>query len=64
MSNLTYEVQWQDLKDHMRNAGSVIRADIIVGPDGRSKGLGTVEFSKPYEVSVKTLLLCWFLEIF
>ena len=50
MSNLAYEVQWQDLKDHMRNAGSVIRADIIVGPDGRSKGLGTVEFSKPYEV--------------
>ena len=64
VSNLTYEVQWQDLKDHMRNAGSVIRADIIVGPDGRSKGLGTVEFSKPYEVSVKTLPLCWFLEIF
>lgn len=50
VSNLAYEVQWQDLKDYMRNAGSVLRADIIVGPDGRSKGLGTVEFSKPYEV--------------
>lgn len=34
----------------MRSAGNVIRADVIVGPDGRSKGLGTVEFSKPYEV--------------
>ncbi|CAN0479250.1 unnamed protein product [Ectocarpus sp. 12 AP-2014] len=33
----------------MKNAGSVIRADVFVGPDGRSKGLGTVEFSKPYE---------------
>eukprot|EP00752_Nemacystus_decipiens_P014208 g12637.t1 len=49
VSNLSYDVQWQDLKDHMRSAGSVIRADIIVGNDGRSKGLGTVEFSKPYE---------------
>eukprot|EP00903_Cladosiphon_okamuranus_P012206 g11448.t1 len=49
VSNLSYDVQWQDLKDHMRNAGSVIRADVIVGLDGRSKGLGTVEFSKPYE---------------
>ncbi len=52
VSNLAYEVQWQDLKDYMRNAGSVIRADIFVGADGRSKGLGTVEFSKPYEVRV------------
>lgn len=50
VSNLAYEVSWQDLKDHMRHAGNVLRADIIVGPDGRSKGLGTVEFSKPYEV--------------
>ncbi|CAM9720996.1 unnamed protein product, partial [Hapterophycus canaliculatus] len=48
-SNLAFEVQWQDLKDHFRQAGSVLRADVIVGPDGRSKGLGTVEFSKPYE---------------
>lgn len=53
VSNLAYEVSWQDLKDHMRSAGNVIRADVIVGPDGRSKGLGTVEFSKPYEVC------CW-----
>lgn len=52
VSNLAYDVQWQDLKDHMKNAGSVIRADVFVGPDGRSKGLGTVEFSKPYEVKL------------
>ncbi|CAM9735374.1 unnamed protein product [Laminaria digitata] len=51
VSNLAYEVSWQDLKDHMRHAGNVIRADVIVGPDGRSKGLGTVEFSKPYEAN-------------
>lgn len=57
VSNLSYDVKWQDLKDHMRNAGSVIRADIIVGPDNRSKGLGTVEFSKPYEVGCSRLCL-------
>lgn len=50
MSNLAYEVGWQVLKDHMRNAGNVLRADVFIGNDGRSKGLGIVEYSKPYEV--------------
>lgn len=50
MSNLAYEVGWQDLKDHMRQAGNVLRADVFMGNDGRSKGLGTVEFSRPFEV--------------
>lgn len=50
VSNLTYEVGWQDLKDHMRQGGNVLRADVFIGADGRSKGLGTVEYSKPFEV--------------
>lgn len=53
VSNLAYEVGWQDLKDHMREAGNVLRADVFIGVDGRSKGLGTVEFSKPFEVRLK-----------
>lgn len=38
----------------MRSAGNVLYADIFVGSDGRSKGLGTVEFSKPYEVRISS----------
>jgi hypothetical protein len=35
--NLAFEVSWQDLKDHMKAAGPVTRADIILRPDGTSK---------------------------
>lgn len=38
---------WQDLKDLMRQAGEVIRADIGMTPDGRPKGNGTVVFADP-----------------
>ncbi|MCJ1362287.1 hypothetical protein MMC16_001390 [Acarospora aff. strigata] len=47
VSNLPYTVGWQDLKDLFRQAaqqGSVIRADVHVGPDGRPKGSGIVAF--------------------
>ena len=45
VGNLGWNVAWQDLKDHMRQAGEVIRAEIMQGPGGRSKGCGIVEFS-------------------
>ncbi|KAI9822301.1 MAG: hypothetical protein M1827_000019 [Pycnora praestabilis] len=47
ISNLPYTVGWQDLKDLFRQAaqqGSVIRADVHIGPDGRPKGSGIVAF--------------------
>jgi len=44
IGNLSWSVSWQDLKDHMREAGEVTRADIMTGPDGRSKGCGIVEY--------------------
>lgn len=50
ISNLPYNVGWQDLKDLFRQAalnGSVIRADVHVGPDGRPKGSGVVAFENP-----------------
>ncbi|KAL2024793.1 hypothetical protein VTK56DRAFT_5614 [Thermocarpiscus australiensis] len=50
VSNLPYTVGWQDLKDLFRQAartGAVIRADVHVGPDGRSKGSGIVVFETP-----------------
>ena len=35
--NLAWRVSWQDLKDHFREAGEVVRAEIFTeGPGGRS----------------------------
>lgn len=42
---LPFHIQWQDLKDLFRAAGTVARADVALGPDGRSRGFGTVTFS-------------------
>jgi len=44
VGNLPYSTSWQDLKDAFRECGNVLRADILLGPDGRSKGQGTVLF--------------------
>lgn len=42
VSNLPYRVRWQDLKDLFRRAGTVLRADVSLTPDNRSRGFGTV----------------------
>ncbi|KAL7416430.1 hypothetical protein BDY24DRAFT_336923 [Mrakia frigida] len=42
---LPYHIQWQDLKDLFRTSGNIIRADVVLGPDGRSKGVGHVLFA-------------------
>jgi RNA recognition motif len=42
---LPFHCQWQDLKDLFRSAGQIIRADVALGPDGRSRGFGTVLFA-------------------
>ena len=49
----------------MRNAGDVIRADVELMPDGRSKGYGVVEYATAAEaqsaietLSESQLLLC------
>jgi RNA recognition motif-containing protein len=42
---LSWDVAWQDLKDHMREAGEVVHAEIIRDANGRSKGCGIVEFA-------------------
>jgi RNA recognition motif-containing protein len=44
---LPYQAGWQDLKDLFRTAGSIVRADINIGVDGRPKGSGTVVFETP-----------------
>ncbi|GAA5855365.1 hypothetical protein JCM8547_009051 [Rhodosporidiobolus lusitaniae] len=49
IGNLPFNCQWQELKDLMRGAGSVLRADIAQGPDGRSRGFGSVLFATPQD---------------
>lgn len=45
VGNLAYETAWQDLKDHMRSAGDVVRADVLTNADGRSQGCAIVEYA-------------------
>ncbi|GJJ71723.1 hypothetical protein EMPS_04080 [Entomortierella parvispora] len=44
VGNLPFQIQWQDLKDLFQGIGSVIRADIALTYDGRSRGFGSVLF--------------------
>jgi RNA recognition motif-containing protein len=44
---LPYTTSWQDLKDRFRQAGNIIRADVLLDTTGRSKGQGTVLFESP-----------------
>jgi len=47
VGNLSWNVAWQDLKDYFKQCGHVVRADVMTGSDGRSKGCGLVEFETP-----------------
>lgn len=46
---LPFHCQWQDLKDLFRQAGTIVRADVALGQDGRSRGFGTVVFANDYD---------------
>ena len=46
IGNLSWDVSWQDLKDHVNGiVGDVERADVMTEPGGRSKGSGMVKFA-------------------
>lgn len=52
VGNLAFEVTWKELKDHFRQVGEVIRADVMCEGNvegGRSKGYGIVEYKTPEE---------------
>ncbi|KAK1063104.1 g-strand binding protein, partial [Friedmanniomyces endolithicus] len=54
VSNLPYQVGWQDLKDLFRqavNVGQILRADVHMMPDGRPKGTGIVAFDNPEDAA-------------
>lgn len=42
---LPFHARWQDVKDLFRKAGKILRADVMKGCDGRSRGFGTVLFA-------------------
>lgn len=44
--NLPWRFTWQNLKDKFRDAGKVVRADILTEDNGRSKGCGIVVFDR------------------
>lgn len=44
VGNLSYRTPWQVLKDHMRQAGAVVHAEVFSDSLGRSAGCGVVEF--------------------
>lgn len=50
VGNLSWETSWQTLKDHFRQAGEVIHADVLM-QEGRSKGCGIVAFATPAEAA-------------
>lgn len=54
LHGLPYRLAWQDLKDFARQAGQVVRADIMSNPDGSSKGYGVVVYESP-EVAAKAV---------
>ncbi|KAK3301498.1 uncharacterized protein B0H64DRAFT_370603 [Chaetomium fimeti] len=45
VGNLSYDVKWHHLKDFMRQAGEVLYADVLLLPNGMSKGCGIVEYA-------------------
>lgn len=49
VGNLSWQVSWQDLKDHMKNAGGVVHADILMNRDNRPSGGGIVTYTSPRE---------------
>ena len=49
--NLPFSARWQDIKDLFRRAGTVLRADVHLLPDGRGSGSGTVLFATPEDAA-------------
>lgn len=48
VGNIPFRISWQDIKDHFREMGSVIRVDIPMDrATHRSRGFATVLFEKP-----------------
>jgi RNA recognition motif-containing protein len=61
---LPFHCQWQDLKDLFRQAGKIIRADVALGQDGRSRGFGTVVYATEADAERAVLMFNGFVPSF
>merc|ERR1719352_1942952 len=58
VGNLSWDVSWQDLKDHFKTVGHVTHADVMLEPGTtRSKGCGLVTFAnaRDAQTAIQTL---------
>lgn len=46
---LPWSFTWKELRPMFEGYGTIVRADIAYGRDGRSRGYGTVQFETPEE---------------
>mmetsp|Transcript_28761 Transcript_28761/g.41181 ORF Transcript_28761/g.41181 Transcript_28761/m.41181 type:complete len:364 (-) Transcript_28761:97-1188(-) len=51
VSNLPWQVGWQELKDYMRQTGSVEQAIVLSDENGHSKGCAFVYYQKPQDAA-------------
>jgi len=58
VGNLSYDTTWRDLKEHFKQAGEVVRADVKSSDNGRSKGFGIVRFGCPEDAEAAISTLC------
>jgi len=47
VGNLDWDCTWQNLKDKFKPAGYIDQADVMMAPNGKSKGFGKLVFSHP-----------------
>ena len=52
VSNLAWDVEWQDLKDHFKQVVHVLHCEIFTGKDGKSRGCAIVELARPEDVAL------------
>ncbi len=57
VGSLDYSVSWQDLKDHFKQAGNVVYANVMLDDNGRSKGCGIVEYETTEEARAALAML-------
>lgn len=51
IGNLSWEVSWEDLRDTFKVCGTIVKADVMLEPTGRSKGFGIVQYSNGTEAA-------------
>lgn len=51
VNGLPWAYTWKELKDLLAGTGNIVRADIVYGRDGRSRGYGTVRYETVEEAS-------------